>query len=69
MEVCVSEKATLLLLLSLCLFSPSLLSCPFDFAKFRAVTLSEGFWQRSAIVEDSTAPQSPLLPEPWPQKL
>lgn len=32
--------------------SPFLLSCLFDSAKFRAVTLSEGFWQRSTVVED-----------------
>lgn len=47
---------TYFLLLLLCLFSsspsPFLLSCLFDSAKFRAVTLSEGFWQRSTVMED-----------------
>lgn len=55
---------SVLVLLSLCLFSPSLLSCLFDSAKFRAVTLSEGFWQRNTVVEDSTALQIPCCQNP-----
>lgn len=53
-----------ILLLSLCLFSPSFLSCWFDSAKFRAVTLSEGFWQRSTVVEDRLPLQVPCCENP-----
>lgn len=57
--LCVSEKATLFRCYFHSVLSSSLLSCLFDFAKFRAVTLSEGFWQHSAFVEDSTGPCYP----------
>lgn len=59
---------------SLCLFSlwfssslsPSLLSCLFDSAKFRAVTLNEGFLAAQHCCGGLTGPADPLPREPWP---